>query len=104
VQKATPGQIVLVTIDPDRNGGQDHAPALITAVAGDGTATVLVFHADTTTHAASGIELHEDRAAVDELDEHQRPSCAAYWPPAATEVETKRTKKTPAGSDTPPAG
>jgi hypothetical protein len=101
VQKATPGQIVLVTIDPDRNGGQDHAPALVTAVAGDDSLTVLVFHADTTTHAASGIEMHEDRAAVDKLDEHKRPSCAAYWPAPATEV--KSTKKSAPADPPPPA-
>jgi hypothetical protein len=117
VQQATPGRIVLATIDPDRNGGQDHAPALITAVADDGTATVLIFHADTTTHAAAGIVLHADRATVDELDEKERPSCAAYWPtiaPAAEPepvepepvvepvAEAKPAKKAP-GSDAPAA-
>jgi len=81
------GDILVVTVEPGSNHGRDEAPALVTSVDKAGLVHALVFRE----HAAppqllGGLVVFPNRAAVDELDEHDdpdvratRPAYAAYY-------------------------
>jgi hypothetical protein len=81
------GDILLVTVEPGSNNGHDAAPALVTSVDGDGLVHALVFREGwAPPQLLGGLAVFPDRAAVDELDEHDdpavratRPAYAAYY-------------------------
>ena len=81
------GDILLVTVEPGSNNGNDAAPAIVTSVAKDGTVHVLVFRESwAPPQLLGGLAVFPDRATVDELDEHDdpavratRPAYAAYY-------------------------
>jgi len=78
MSKATPGRIVLVTVNPDTNDGHDVAPAIVTAVDKDGLVNVRVFGATGADWAASGLPLYGDRRECDKHgDDH---ALAAFFP------------------------
>lgn len=64
-QKPTLGRMVIAVVHPDRNGGRDEAPAMITAVNKDDTVELIAFPAGFPPLSLSGYQLHADRAAVD---------------------------------------
>jgi len=81
------GDILVVTVEPGSNNGRDEAPALVTSVDKAGLVHALVFReASAAPQLLGGLVVFPNRAAVDELDEHDdpavratRPAYAAYY-------------------------
>ena len=75
--KPVKSQKVLVLVDPGQNGGEDAAPAVITAVLPDGSINVHVFpNRPGPEYSLTGIRLYETRE--DALTSHSAGMLSAY--------------------------
>lgn len=90
----TVGRIVLVTVDPNRNNGNEVAPGIITRVWSDNMVNIRVFlDGSFESPAHTSVSLYQDRDELDRAHEIKRaemakagydpvpPLIGAYWPP-----------------------